>query len=60
MSTPSLESSSMRARRLFVLVAVVLAPMFAAACGTMPTANDGPTPPPPADSTKRGDNFPWN
>ena len=53
----------MRARRLFVLVALVVAPAFAA-CGTLPTANDGPTPTHPADTTTRSttqkrDQLPW-
>lgn len=48
----------MRTRRLFVLVALAIAPAFAA-CGTLPTANDDPTPSVPADSTLRKDNYPW-
>lgn len=59
MRTPFQESSSMRSRRLFVLVALALAPMFAA-CGTMPTANEDPAPPAPTDTTKRRDQQPWN
>lgn len=49
----------MRTRRLFLLVALVVAPALAA-CGTMPTAGDDPSPPPaPADTTKRRDQQPW-
>lgn len=49
----------MRSRRLFVLVALALAPAIAA-CGTMPTSGDDPSTPPPADTTRRKDTQPWN
>lgn len=48
----------MRARRLFVLVALAIAPAIAA-CGTLPTAGDEPSTTPPADTTSRKDNHPW-
>ncbi len=58
MGTPYPESSSMRARRLFVLVAIAISPMFAA-CGALPTENDTPAATAPADSTMRKDSYPW-
>lgn len=48
----------MRARRLFVLVAISAAPMFAA-CSNLPTAHEEPAPTAPADSTMRKDSYPW-
>ncbi len=49
----------MVARRLLLVALTVVAPMIAA-CGTLPTGNDDPSPPPPADSTGRKDQQPWN